>query len=482
MARTFIGIRQLPYIGTPYATAVTLGDRMGVAVALQFPWLAYNASSLNTNINVRVDLSAARVAQQLKKIRSIFIDNMGSDTPIYVNFPSTGYSVVAKPNSTGWFPVYTSDFIIQVVGLGFASGDIPTTTMLVSNLITIPSIDEEFGQAISLERSSPVIIFGGGAPLLSASVILAGQSYTSGALAVSGGGGSGATAHGTLDGFGRFTGVVIDLPGTGYIGPPTITATASHAARAAWAGITTGYGVGTIVSSGGTEWVLAGAFGGIAGAPTWNSGTLYNVGNYVTSPNTGHQYLAVLQQSNLAPETHPSAWTDLGPPGPPGSSSGNFTWNNSGTPGGTTATFSPVLGAPLAASAIFSPGFAAPALGDQCADFLDTIVATGVFRNNLFGSPYNSGTLTITDVSINLVTWAGTGVDTWKLDASDGSLIFNFGIGLFTAAGFTNILDRHGMNVKLDATKTYRLNMTALATTSLTLIHSINYTFNPNGF
>jgi hypothetical protein len=430
MSRSFNAYPTVAYIGIPYANSVHLGNRMGVAATLLFNWLAYGASSIKPNINVRVDLSGALVSQQLKKVRAIFIDNTGSDNPIYVYFPSTGYSVVAKPNSSVWFPVYTGDFVLWVIGLGFATGDIPTTTILVSNLDTIPSVDEEFGQAISLYRASPAIFFGGGAPLAAINPILSGQSYTSGALNVSGGGGSGATAHGVLDQFGRFVNVIVDTVGAGFTGPLVIVPTASNAARPAWNN-SIGYAGGSIVTFNGTEWRATVA---IPGPP---------------------------------PGGNPPPNTDA-------------RWLNSGTPGGTTATFSTVLGLPVSATSIFSPGYGAPSLGDQTFSVFDSLSSTGVFRNNLFGSPYGSGIITLTNFYAKLARGNATTSNLWKLDASDGSFIFqmaDFVNGVFAA-------DMSGMNVKLDATKTYRLNLTAFGTagTILELAHTINYSYNPNGF
>lgn len=130
---------------------------MGQVVPLMLNWLAYGASSTVQNINVAVDLSTSLVVSKLKQIRSIYIDNMGSDNPIYVYFPSTDYAVVAQPNSAGWFRAYTNDFNLWVIGTGFVTGDIPTTKIIVANIDIAPAVDIEIAQSIELWKASATI-------------------------------------------------------------------------------------------------------------------------------------------------------------------------------------------------------------------------------------------------------------------------------------------------------------------------------------
>lgn len=157
MSRSFIGFGQLKYIGVPFVRPITLEGRMGQVVPLMLNWLSYGASSNVPNINVAVDLSLNSVWVRLKQIRSIYIDNMGSDNPIYVYFPSTDYAVVAQPNSAGWFRAYSSDYRLEVIGEGFVTGDVPTTKILVANVDIAPAIDIEISQGIDLFRASATI-------------------------------------------------------------------------------------------------------------------------------------------------------------------------------------------------------------------------------------------------------------------------------------------------------------------------------------
>ncbi|MDE2020114.1 MAG: hypothetical protein KGJ13_07250, partial [Patescibacteria group bacterium] len=121
MSRNFAGFGQVQYIGTPYVVPIKLAGISGVVCPLRFDWFSYGASSLKPNINVLVNMDVQQCAK-MDVIRSVYIDNLGSDNPIYVFFPDTGCTVSAKPNSEGWYPAYTNAKTVWVVGLGFVSG------------------------------------------------------------------------------------------------------------------------------------------------------------------------------------------------------------------------------------------------------------------------------------------------------------------------------------------------------------------------
>jgi len=156
--RSFLGFGQTPYIGTPQAQPIKLGGIAGQAIPLLFQWVSYGAFS-NPNINVLVDVSQ-QPCVKLDQIRSVYIDNLGSDNPIYVNFPDTNYTVVAKPNSEGWYPAYTNARQCWVVGEGFLSTDIPQTYIILSNIILPPAVNVEIDQALNLNLASPAITRG----------------------------------------------------------------------------------------------------------------------------------------------------------------------------------------------------------------------------------------------------------------------------------------------------------------------------------
>jgi hypothetical protein len=159
MSRSFLGFGQTQYIGQPYTRPIKLGPINGVAVPLLFQWISYGASSGVPNINVLVDLSQAP-CKALDQIRSVYIDNLGSPVPVYVYFPDTFYTITAKANSEGWYPAFTNAKQIWVVGEGFLTGNIPQTTITLSNFPLPPNVNTELDQALALWLASPVITRG----------------------------------------------------------------------------------------------------------------------------------------------------------------------------------------------------------------------------------------------------------------------------------------------------------------------------------
>lgn len=144
----------------PVPNAINIGGVQGAAVALTFDWAAYGANQFN-NRAVNVNLANQTVAAKLKQIRTIYIDNMGSDTPIYAYFPDTNYRVVAQPNSAGWFKVYTNGLQLHIIGIGFNQGALPTTYILVTNANVENAVDIELQQSLGLQKASSIITRGG---------------------------------------------------------------------------------------------------------------------------------------------------------------------------------------------------------------------------------------------------------------------------------------------------------------------------------
>lgn len=154
--RSFIGFGQVPYIGTPYAVSTKLVGIASAAIPLLFQWISYGASSAKQNVNVLVDISLQPCAK-MDQIRSVYIDNLGSDNPVYVNFPDTNYTVVAKPNSEGWYPVFTNARQLWVIGEGFLTGDIPQTFLILSNTFMPPAVNVELDNSVPLFKATAAI-------------------------------------------------------------------------------------------------------------------------------------------------------------------------------------------------------------------------------------------------------------------------------------------------------------------------------------
>lgn len=154
--RSFSGITAVAYIGQPVAQSIKLAGIAGQGVALNINWLSYGGSTAKPDINVFVDLEQ-QACVRLDQIRSVYIDNLNSDIPIYVNFPDLGYTIVAKPNSEGWYPAYTNGRQLNIIAEGMLDGSIPQTLVIVSNIYIPPSVNIEVDQSIPLWRSSPTI-------------------------------------------------------------------------------------------------------------------------------------------------------------------------------------------------------------------------------------------------------------------------------------------------------------------------------------
>jgi len=158
MSQRFIGASQQKYIGTPYQGKPIKLCNGGNVVPLFFDWTAYGASSVNNTINVQVILSGLGVnTSLLKQLSSVYIDNTNSLVPIFVYCPDTQYSVVAQPNSAGWYPLYTNGFEIWVIGQAFTTGQIPLTQIFVSDMFVNPFTDLQIAQNVSLGKASASI-------------------------------------------------------------------------------------------------------------------------------------------------------------------------------------------------------------------------------------------------------------------------------------------------------------------------------------
>lgn len=157
--RSFLGFGQVPYIGQPSTNPIKLAGISGVQIPLLFNWLSYLASTSRPNINVLVDVDNT-VCRSLDQIRSVYIDNLGSDNPVYVYFPDTQYTIAAKPNSEGWYPAFTNARKIWIIGEGFLTGSIPSSFVILCNIPLPASVNTEIDNAVTLYKASPTITRG----------------------------------------------------------------------------------------------------------------------------------------------------------------------------------------------------------------------------------------------------------------------------------------------------------------------------------
>jgi hypothetical protein len=153
MTQNFSGVVSFGYAGIPQLAPIKIKSVAGQSVPIIIPWANY--TSFFSNVLINVDLSTSNVSTSLGQIRSVYIDNMGSGNPVYVQFPDTGYTVVAKENSAGWYPVYTNQYKFSIIALGINTSAIPTTTILVTNVAVEASVDVEIDSTIVNFLASP---------------------------------------------------------------------------------------------------------------------------------------------------------------------------------------------------------------------------------------------------------------------------------------------------------------------------------------
>lgn len=458
MSISFAGIPAQTYIGAPYSIPVQIAGKAGRAVPLQFNWISYGAFTSAT-VLVQINLGAGRSGQaapMLDQIRSLYIDNTGSALPVYVQFDDTQFTVAAQPYSVGWYPIFSNAFSFKVACNGFTPNNIGAALIYVTNVVVSAFTDAALQAVLSQGLSSPVI--GGGSSLNSIAVQIPGQSYNNGSLAISGGGGTGATASGTLDQWGRFTSVTINSPGGEFTGIPTITPTGGQYAVPALTFPGPTLTVGEHFEYGGTEWAWEGAGTIPTGALPWVEAN-YAAGLYVT-------YGSNIYLSRGAPFTVPPAgnvnstafWQWLGTNLPVlGSGGGGYI--NSGSAPDTPAAFLTTLTAQ--SQPITTSGFGPEALGDQSQSVLDVIAGAGIVRANLWGTPFASGFIYLTHLHVNQLSVNGGGT-LWQIEDDAGLVMFP----MFSPGSVCNILSLQKMNAKLDATKNWRIRCTSFAGSS----------------
>lgn len=159
--RSFLGIQAFPYQGKLIRQPLQLGGLskwppcvVPIIIDWNVPW---NAAGNPANVGVLLNLLTGAVSQPLDLIKSVYIDNTNSSVPIYVRFPSTGMTIVAAPNTDGWYPAITQDLNVQVFAEGLTAGSIPTTGIWFTNVLIDAYSDPEINQAVALWLASASI-------------------------------------------------------------------------------------------------------------------------------------------------------------------------------------------------------------------------------------------------------------------------------------------------------------------------------------
>ena len=160
MGKSFAGFPTVPYIGAAYGIPSSQCRPSAVPPGLApfyIDWNNYNASSTNNKIAVAINILTGRNTPPIDVIQSVFIDNNDSLVPIYVYFPDTQFVASMPPNSSGWIRVLTNGLTAMICGDGFATGQIPKTYVMFSNVNMASFIDPQIQAVNPLYKASPAI-------------------------------------------------------------------------------------------------------------------------------------------------------------------------------------------------------------------------------------------------------------------------------------------------------------------------------------
>lgn len=160
MSKDFSAFATLPFIGAPYGVPSSECRMSAVAPALApffINWLNYGASSARPKIAVQINIQTGAATPPIDVIQSVFIDNNDSLVPIYVYFPDTQFVASMPPNSSGWIKVLTNGLVALICGDGFATGSIPSTRVIFSNVNMASFIDPQIQATTPLYKASPAI-------------------------------------------------------------------------------------------------------------------------------------------------------------------------------------------------------------------------------------------------------------------------------------------------------------------------------------
>jgi len=129
-------------------------------VTIPILWANYGANSL-TPVSIDVNLGTLGPNNPLDYVRSCYIDNTFSPTPVYAYFPDTQFVVVCPPYSTCLAPVWTNSLNVQLFATNFEDGNIPTTVYQFSNVhvnayTVVPALPVDTAKSIYLEGHFPL--------------------------------------------------------------------------------------------------------------------------------------------------------------------------------------------------------------------------------------------------------------------------------------------------------------------------------------
>lgn len=169
MARNFLSFPFAPYVGTytskPFNNG--RGGQKGTLVAVDVLWASYQANghnlgAANPNFCVTTNLNTAgpNTVSGTWTIQSVYIDNEGVDFPVYIYFPDSMFAISCPANAAGWYEVYTNARQTLICGIGISDSAIASaqrTRLFFTDVIMVPSLDEERPSSVPLYIGSPLI-------------------------------------------------------------------------------------------------------------------------------------------------------------------------------------------------------------------------------------------------------------------------------------------------------------------------------------
>jgi len=196
MARNFLAYPFAPYQGAYSSKAFNSGRGLpkGVMVALNILWATYlfagapaGTANPNVTVNAGVNVAGPNVVSAQWTIESCYIDNEGVDFPVYIYFPSTGFTVSCPPNAAGWYQVFTNDRSVLISAVGVSDSAMlqnQQTRIFFTDVTMTPSLDQELQGEIIYGLASPAIAQGNflptsgiGVPALGDQIIGVNTSY-----------------------------------------------------------------------------------------------------------------------------------------------------------------------------------------------------------------------------------------------------------------------------------------------------------------
>jgi hypothetical protein len=150
MSRIFTGstVPSAPYAGLYQFIGAGPTANTGW-MPITIPWAFYGVNTIINTKAIAVDLRS-QTQKGFDRIRTVRIDNLGVNTPVYVYFPDTLYTVACPPNTIVQENVISLSLQPLIVGEGFTNQAPGTTTIFFGNFNVANFFDPEINYSQDL--------------------------------------------------------------------------------------------------------------------------------------------------------------------------------------------------------------------------------------------------------------------------------------------------------------------------------------------